>query len=273
MISNNIDHFGALAQTQTHLLQHQGAQLGVKSGSAQLQASKPASIHYTFGVPSQTAITNIVGATRAGSPLQDLFDGFGAEAAEKAGQALITGVTLGDNPRKIAGDVQDALDISRTRALVISRNEMLRAYKNASMETYRANSDVLDGWVWVCDLSPRSCAACISMNGSVHDLSEDLDGHVGCRCAKSPLTKSWDDILSPLGIDTSSLDETSIDLQSGSDWFDEQDEATQRSILGSKAAYDLYSSGDASLSDFVGIHSDPDWGKSIYQKSVKQVVR
>lgn len=253
IISGQVNQYGGLAKVTTIGLKKTGAQLGVQSGKAQLEATVPEQTPSSFGVPSQGAMESIVGANQKGSPLAELFDGFGAEAADRVGKILISAVTMGDNPRKIARDIADALDISRARALTIARTEMLRAYREAALETYRANDDVVEGWLWMSALDARCCSACIAMHGTVHDLSEDLNGHPNCRCTKSPRVKG-----------------SGFDPLRGSDWFDNQSEATQRQILGSKAAYDAYSDG-ASLSDFVGKSSDPDWGNSVYQKSAKDV--
>lgn len=270
LITQQVNNYGALARMTVQQLQHQGVTLGNQSAQALLQATVPAGVNFSFGLPLPAAIANMVGATQAGSPLADLFNGFGAEAADKAGKALITGVTLGYNPRQIAPLVQQALDISRYRALTIARTEMLRTYRDATIENYKANSDVVDKWVWLCAMDARSCSACIAMNGTEHDLDEDLDSHPNCRCAKVPKTKSWDDILGPLGIDTSGIPDTSINIQSGSDWLDNQDEATQRQVLGAK--YDAWSNGDFTLEDIVGYSDDPTWGRSIYEKPLKQLV-
>src|SRR6266571_51110 len=272
-IEQQITYFGTLARMQTGQLQHQGVMMGTSAAQALMQASVPPGIKWSFGVPSPSAIADLVGATQAGSPLSDLFAGFGAEAAQGAKDALLTGVSLGYNPRQIAPMVQDALSISRSRALTIARSEQIRAYRSANLETFRANDDVVDGWIWVCALLKSSCSACVAMHGTHHGLDEELDDHPNGACSMLPKTKSWDDILSPLGINTEGIEDTSIDIESGSDWFDKQNAATERAILGSDAAYDLYSSGNASLEDFVGTSSDPTWGDSIYQRSAKDVAQ
>lgn len=271
LIKHQIDQFAAIALQQTRMEQHGAMQLGLKSAQDQLEATKPGGITWTFGVPSTEAIAQLVGATQAGSPLADLFNGFGAEAASAAAQALITGVSLGHNPRLIAARVQQALSIARSRAMVIARTEALRAYRGAALATYRANDDVCEGWVWSASLSARTCAACIAMNGTKHKLDEEFGSHPNCRCAPVPLTKSWDDILGQYGIDTSGIEDTSVDIQSGSDWFDEQDESVQRQILG-KAGYDLYASGDVTLEDFIKKTHDADWGASIQVRPLKELV-
>ncbi|SRR5260221_349111 len=271
-IEGQINQFGMLAQMQVGQLQQQGVQLGSQAGMALLNASIPPGINFAFGVPSPTAIANLVGATQAGSPLADLFSGFGAEAAQGVKDALITGLTLGYNPRDIAPQVQQALSISRNRALTISRTEMLRSYRGANLETFKANSDVVDQWRWTCALSIRTCAACIAMDGTLHDLSESMDSHPNCRCTMTPVTKSWEDILGPLGVDTTGMEDMNgLSIQQdGSDWFDGQSEATQCAILGPK--YEAWSNGDFTLDDVVGHSSDPVWGSSIYEKPLKDLV-
>ena len=110
------------------------------------------------------------------------------------------------------------------------------------------------------------------MHGTEHDLSEDLDGHPNCRCTKSPKTKSWDEILGPLGIDSSGIKDTRLNMQSGEDWFADQDEETQRAILGT-SKYEAYSNGDFALSDVVKKNHDDQWGTSISEKPLKDLVK
>ena len=272
LIQGSIDHFAALSQAQTAQIQHFAAQLGQESAQELLQATVPKGISWTFGRPSPQAIANIVGATQAGSPLSDLFQGFGREAADGAAKALIRGVTLGNNPRQIASEIAQALQVPRWRALTIARSSMLDTYRSANFETFKANDDVVGGWIWQAALG-RACAACTAMNGTEHTLEETLDAHPNCACVPLPKTRSWADILSPLGVDVSNIPDTTISVLSGSEWFDNQDAATQLSVLGSKAAYDLYKSGDADLSDFIGWNESEEWGRSLYQKSVKQLTK
>ncbi len=271
-IEGQINQFAALAQMQTGQLQSMGTSLGQQAGMALLNSTIPAGVNWSFGLPSPQAIQGMVGATQAGSPLADLFNGFGAEAAQGAKTALISGVTLGYNPRQIAPSIQDALNISRYRALTIARTEMVRTYRGAAHETYRANDDVVEGWIWVCALLRSSCAACVAMNGTEHSLDEELNDHPNGACTPVPKTKSWSDILGPLGIDTSDIPDTSVQIESGSDWFDNQSADTQRAILG-PAKYDAFQNGDFTLDDIVGTNDDPDWGKSIYERSLKDLIK
>jgi SPP1 gp7 family putative phage head morphogenesis protein len=269
-ITGQIDHFAALAQTAVTQLQRTAVELGTQSAQDLLQATVSIGVDYSFVLPPPSAIASIVGANQKGSPLADLFNGFGTEASDKAGQALVLGITLGENPRRIAGMIQNALGISRNRVLTIARTEMLRAYRQSALMNYRANSAVVEQWMWNCSKSPRTCAACLSEDGSVHDLDEEMESHPNCRCSAIPVTKSWSDILSDTGIDTSDIEDINFDdMQTGSEWFDEQDESVQRQILGD-ARHNLYADGTP-LSAFVGRSYSSDWGKSIYVKSAKDV--
>ena len=267
LIAQQMAHYGNTTQNTVAQLQHIGTTLGTQAARQQLEATVPTGVRYNnFGVPKPEAIADMVSALQPDSPLYDMFRSFGEEAAQNAGDALVRGVTLGSNPRIVARDVEQALGISRNRALTLCRTECLRAYRSSQMATYRANDDVVAEWVWTAALSTRTCAACIAMNGSKHPLTEEMQSHPNCRCAPVPLTRDWSDIL---GIDD--LPDSRVDIPSGSDWFDDQDEDTQRAILGSK--YDAFARGDFNLSDIVGVSHNADWGKSIYVKPLKELIK
>lgn len=253
-ILSQFNHFGSVSQLTVQQLRQLGLSLGVQGASASLNAQVPASISYVFGQPSPQAIASLVGATQSGSPLATLFASFGADAAQNVRQSLITGLSLGQSVPDIARAIQNALNVERNRSLTIARTELLRSYRGGSLETYRANDSIVGQWRWTCAHSSRTCIACLAMDGTLHDLDEDMESHVNCRCTAVPvLNADW----------------AQVDIQSGSDWLDEQPEDVQKQILGNK--YDGWSNGDFSLSDMVGKSSDPNWGGSIYVKSLKQL--
>lgn len=269
LVQHQVDQFGATALMYTRQLQHLGIDLGSQAALSLLDASKPDGVHWAFGTPSTTALERLVGATQAGSPLADLFAGFGREAAKLVSQALISGVAQGNGPREIAPQVKQALGVSRARALTITRTEAIRAYRGANQETFRANDDVVKGWRWTCAKQARTCAACLAMDGTLHALDEEMGSHPNCRCAPIPITKSWDEILKPLGIDASSIPDSRPQMETGAEWLEKQPERIQRAILGAK--YPGWKAGDFTLKDLVKRTFDPDWGASIQEKSLAQL--
>jgi hypothetical protein len=80
--------------------------------------------------------------------------------------------------------------------------------------------------------------------------------------------------LGDYGIDTSDADLADppwTDYQSGADWLDEQDAATQRQVFGGNAAYNAWKAGDADLSDFAQTRKSREWGDSIQVASLKSM--
>lgn len=153
-----------------------------------------------------------------------------AEADAAVRRELVRGLATGQGPKvtakAIVARTEGEFNGGLTRALTIARTETLDAHRAAAAESQAVNADVLDGWVWLTNLSPRTCQACLGMSGSVHPVAEPGPlGHQNCRCSRMPKTKSWAD----LGID---LDEPDDALPDAGAWFEEQSEKTQRSILG-----------------------------------------
>lgn len=253
--------------------------LGSQAAQDLLQATVPPGMSYTFGVPPQGALDAMASALDEGSPLSGLLlDSFGADAAATAQQALFAGVALGQSAAQIASMLTEATDMSAQRAEVIARTEVQRAYRDAQMANYRANSDVVNGWMWSADFSDRTCGACIAMDGTIHTLDEDLDDHINGRCSALPVTNSYASILGQLGMTAddlpiAGLTDTSARYwtgQKGADWFASQSDAFQARILG-PAKFAALQHGDITLSDLVGIRRSEQWGDSIYEKSLREL--
>ena len=148
------------------------------------------------------------------------------EATEAMRRRLVQGVAAGRNPRDTArlmvADVQDAFDGGLARAQVISRTETIDAYRTGAKAHHEANSDVLQGWVWLANLSARTCPSCVAMHGTEHDLDEPgpLD-HPQGRCSRMPLVKPELVPNAPKPV-----------IESGPEWLARQPEGVQRSVLG-----------------------------------------
>jgi SPP1 gp7 family putative phage head morphogenesis protein len=195
----------------------------------------------------------LVGRTQTGAPLGELLGRLGPDAAARARRALIQGVALGHSPRRTATVMREALGGNMARALTIARTETLGVYRAATLETYRANGDVVKGWVWLATLGPRTCAVCVAMHGSFHTLDESLDSHPACRCTMMPAT------------------DRRVGLQSGPEWFAEQPAAFQRVVLGpGKLA--AYRAGRVTLPDLVEPVVSPVWGPGLRERTLRELV-
>lgn len=117
-------------------------------------------------------------------------------------RALVTGIAVGDNPRRVARETvrraEGAFNGGLTRALTIARTEMLDAHRLAAMGVHVGNEDLVAGWVWLAQLDTRTCPSCWALHGTEHDIAEPgpQDHHQG-RCGRLPVLKPW----SALGFD------------------------------------------------------------------------
>ena len=213
-------------------------------------------------VPAE-ALQHLVGTLADGSPLATLLDQLAPAACLATKKALTTGVVLGNNPRDIARAIRQEAGLGLTRSLTIARTETLRAYRQASIENYAANEDVVNGWIWTATLGPRTCAACLAMHGTRHAVDEVFASHPNCRCAPVPITKSWAELGLP------EVDDLPDEVFSGEEWFAQQDASTQEQILG-PAKYAAFKAGRISLSDLVAYRDDPKWGPQRSEASLQE---
>lgn len=258
-----------LAQfTEEQIIAGQQAAVAQAPRDAQLAfdlAMQDFEIRAVFNLLPKEALADLVGFLQNGAPLRNLLDTLGPEVSRGMADALIQGLALGQGPREIAALMRRELGMGLARALRISRTEVLRSYREATYRNYQANSGVVKGWVWLAAKSDRTCAACLALDGTFHELDERLESHPNCRCAMAPETKSWQE----LGIQ--GVAETATPYQTGAEWFAGQSEATQRAILGN-AAFEAYQSGVVQLQDFVGVKYSPVWGAGRYTRSLKEII-
>lgn len=214
---------------------------------------EPPGVYVAFNTLPTKTIETMVGMNQPGSPLTRLLIKAAAEGAQAAQDALIQGIALGQNPRKIAPAIRDALGKTLNQALTIARTEMLRAQRITSQETYNANQDVVKGWRWSAALDGRTCPSCFAMHGTEHPNSEAFASHPSCRCNAQPLTYTYEELGARYGIDLSAADKAgptfeelakkynmsdkqikSITMRtmSGEDAFKTLSNTEQRSILG-----------------------------------------
>lgn len=192
-------------------------------------------------LPSE-AINEMVGVLEDGSPLSKVLERLGKDAAGQIRNNLIAGLGQGHSVQRIARQIRSDIDMPRWNALRLARNESMRAYRQSTLETYAANSDVLDGWYWISARSTRTCLACWDLHGTFFPLSKTFfPAHVCCRCTSIPAVKG-----------------SHPNITAGSVLFDQLPAKDQLTVLG-PTRYEMYSKGTA-LEDFVILTRDKDWG-------------
>jgi hypothetical protein len=180
------------------------------------------------------------------------YEALTEHAQEQLRTSLVRGIAAGQGPRTVAaqlvadterlddplaeaivGEARSAFGGGLTRALVVTRTELLDASRYATTESYLANPGLVVGWRWLSALDRRTCGACWAMHNSFHEPDETLEGHPQCRCAQSPVLAGDDEIDPDTG---RPLD----DLGDPEEAFERLTRAEQLDVLGPKrlAAYE-----------------------------------
>lgn len=271
LVENEVSTFARFAGGAIHDEQRYLAQLGQEHVRELIMFGLdplPPGATVAFSYLPTTAIESLVGFLSDGSPLSTLLDELGPDASKAVRSTLIQAVGTGIGPRQTARMLREALGGNLTRALVISRNESLRALREASYQTAQRNADITKGWIWHAQLGPRTCGVCISNHGSFHKPDERLSSHIQCRCSQAFVSKSW----SELGF--SGIEDTSLrpgDVEPGADWFARQSAETQVKTLGPAKAR-AYQDGAIALDDLVGKTRSRVWGPGLRERSLREIL-
>lgn len=207
-----------------------------------------------FNVLNVGAVENMIGLAGDGTPLLKYLQSVHAGAADGMIDALIDGVARGIHPLKVAKEMANGLGRKGLQqAMNTARTEMLRAYRNASLQQYQ-ESGVVSGYRRISARDGRVCAGCLFSDGMLIESLDSFDEHNLGRCTSIPVV---------IGAEDASL------FENGTDWFQKQSEATQRSILG-PGRYEAWQNG-ASLKGMFTHVDDPTWGGSYVPTPVGQL--
>jgi SPP1 gp7 family putative phage head morphogenesis protein len=207
----------------------------------------------SLGQLPREAIMNLVGLLPDGSPLATILDELKKDGSQHMREALIKGVSLGWNPRKIEREAREANGRVLQRALTVARTEALRPYREAQYQMRQQNKDLISGWVWLSAADSRTCASCWAMHGTRHRNNERLDDHPNGRCTEIPLVNGF-----------------SLRMETGEERFKRLPASNQQKILRGEK-YQLYKDGQVALTDFVHRSRSKTWGTHRREKSVKEL--
>jgi SPP1 gp7 family putative phage head morphogenesis protein len=233
------------------------AQLGLNHSATAINAtlSEQARIGAFFDVLPIDATEQMVGLAGNGSPLNTLLREAYPTAAQGITDALVRSTALGINPRETARRaVQDGLAQGLNRILTISRTEQLRVYRESSRSNYE-KSGIVSSYRRLATKDDRVCAGCLMDDGTVYAVTDIMPEHVQGRCSLIPVVD---------GVKR-------VEWQTGPDWFREQPDATQRSILGA-GRFDAWKDGKFDLDEVVRVTPNATWGGSIGVRPLNELL-
>jgi len=109
----------------------------------------------------------------------------------------------------------------------------------------------INGWRRIAN-HETACLACLMLEGRIYDRSEDFADHPNGRCYIVPCESG------------------AKDENTGREWLENQDEATQRRVMGKKR-FELWKSGELSLDDMTEVVNDPVYGPQPHVIPLKRI--
>lgn len=210
-----------------------------------------------FGAAINTsAVERLVAALSPESPVRAILDGYGERAARIIEERLTAGVISGTGPREITRQIVRELGDATTRARLaaLTRTTLMDAFRGSLADQFEAMRQPGDKYRRVAAKSSRTCLACLALDGQ---LTETVPTrfHPQCRCVFH---------LVPAGM--------VLPYETGPEWFARQDAAVQAAMMPSADAYAAFRDGRVQLGDFVGHRESKVWGRSIRQRSGREVL-
>jgi len=118
--------------------------------------------------------------------------GMSEDMASKIRREIGEGMLEGQNPRAMARDITDVVDVSSNRARMIARTETIRANAEGTLATFQAFGErgVQLEAEWLTAGDDRVCTKCEEHEGDVVPIEEAhgmIPFHPNCRCDWLPL--------------------------------------------------------------------------------------
>ncbi|WP_164702076.1 phage minor head protein [Modestobacter sp. KNN46-3] len=210
---------------------------GAADAAALVEATGVQSVLGTLNVG---AAQEIVAVTSYG-PLVRLLEARAGGTVTAARDVLREAVMRGWAPAKTAAELRRVTNGALSNAMTVARTEQLRAYREASRQSYIDNPAVTR-WRWSSRLVVgRTCPACWAMHGTEFDLNTPMGSHPNCMCTLLPVVP-----LVNYGL-------------TGPERFARLTAEQQRTVLG-PAAFAAFADGAVSLADLVSERRSPEWG-------------
>lgn len=205
-----------------------------------------------------------------GRLLKEWLTDLDVNAARRVRDAVRMGVVQGETVdqivRRIRGTkaqnyADGAMAISRRGAEAMVRTAVSHTTTVARGELYKANADIIAKEQWVSTLDTRTCPQCQGLDGQTFEVGQGqmTPVHIGCRCVRIPVTKSWRE----LGFDIDDLDASTRASMNGQvpatqtygQWLRKQPVEVQDEALGPTRGK-LFRAGDLPVERFTNRAGD-----------------
>lgn len=208
---------------------------------------------HPFGRLPIEALTQITALAQPGGPLSKILEDAYPLAADALTKQLVSNVGRGKNPRTILAFARkQGLVAGLDHILLVSRDQSVRAFRQASQASYANDPDVT-GYMRMAARQTRTCPMCIALDGTVYPTDKLMEVHPQDRCAMVPIVRGF----------------PAPSWKTGREWFSEQRPDVQRQMLGPER-YRLYKQGTP-LTDFVQTGTHETWGPSLKLRPLAQM--
>lgn len=247
-----------IVEPMTDDLQRKAVKIGEAYAASSINAvqgrfSEPV-VKASFARLNVSSVNQIIALSRANTPLSKIFNSIAPGTASQMTSILVNGIARGGNPRNTARQmVKDGFMGGLNRAMVIARDQQLRAYRDSSRQSYRDFG--VKQYRRVAGHDRRVCPACIAMDGLQTESDRLIPLHPQDRCAIIPVIPGH-----------------TINRKWGKQWFDDQPASVQREILGD-GRYEAYKDNRFDFDKMVTVKNNPTWGPSAQVTSLNNLLK
>lgn len=209
-----------------------------------------------------------------GGPAADWWKRQGEDTGFRFANAVRQGVAQGETNAQIVARVRGTptipgvMDVTRKNAEAMVRTSVQTVAATARMETFEANTDILEGFEQISTLDSRTTSTCVAYDGARWDMARrpiaptklPFNGgpprHWGCRSSLSPLVKPLVEGMPGFEPSERASKFGPTKDKTFADWLDSQPAAYQEELLGRGKAQ-LYRDGKITLQQLLDQRGRP----------------
>lgn len=158
-VTAEMDDFAVILRDQSARLQASGITAGTQSAAEMVRAGSGRLSNIVMNrwmTPDPEMLRSLINYVDS-EAMQAKFAAFGSNAGKSISDTILTLTAQGKNPRAIAQALKAWDALPYAWAENTARTVQQYSYRQATSLNYRANSDVVEGWVWYTALDDRTC--------------------------------------------------------------------------------------------------------------------